>query len=434
MVTEPALEWLAAQRRAFEAFVSEREGERLYGITTAHHRGATTLLSAEARAAYARRIPPTPATFGPPLPERVARGIVAARAAGFLRGGAAVGPELAVAVAQMLERPLPRLAARGHGDPGEIIVLRALFGGLEDAVELQAKEGMVLVNGAPASAAALADGALAGQGRSRVAHEVLALAFEAARAPRAHLDPALAEQWADPYEAAALGELRSLTDGGEGERSGHQAAVAFRDTPRLLGWLRRVQSQAEECAAISLSAPGDNPTFALDPSRVLSSAGYHDPRAAPALNALAAAWADLASLAAVQATRLAEDPEGLSATETEPQVSLLSMTALGWAEEARLAAAPTLISLGGSAPSDTSSPALLAWRLAEEAGTALQAVLATLVVISAHALSGRRPPPALAARVDGVLERFPPGLHAGGYGAGLEAVAADLEREVHPDG
>jgi len=58
-------------------------------------------------------------------------------------------------------------------------------------------------------------------------------------------------------------------------------------------------------------------------------------------------------------------------------------------------------------------------------------VLATVAVISAHALGGRRPPPALAARVEGVLERFPPGLHAGGYGAALEAVVADLEREVH---
>ncbi len=161
-----------------------------------------------------------------------------------------------------------------------------------------------------------------------------------------------------------------------------------------------MQAQAEECAAISLSAPGDNPAFALEPSRVLSNAGYHDPRAAPALNALAAAWADLASLAAVQAARLAEDPDGLSASEAEPEVSLLSMTALGWAEEARLAAAPTLISLGGSAPSDTSSPALLAWRLAEEAGAALQATLAALAVISAHtlAVAGRRVPPALAAR------------------------------------
>ena len=416
--------------------MASSEGERLYGITTAHHSGATRLLSPDARAAYARRIPPTPATFGPALPERVVRGIVAARTAGFVRGGAAVRPELALAVAEMLDRPLPRVAARGHGDPGEIIVLRAVFGGLEDALELQAKEGMALVNGAPASAAVLADGALAGQGRSRVAHEVLALAFEAARAPLAHLDPALGDQWADPHEAAALRRAARALDGGEAERADHQAPVAFRDAPRLLGWLRRVQAQAEECAAISLSAPGDNPAFALEPSRVLSNAGYHDPRAAPALNALAAAWADLASLAAVQAARLAEDPDGLSASEAEPEVSLLSMTALGWAEEARLAAAPTLISLGGSAPSDTSSPALLAWRLAEEAGTALQATLAALAVISAHtlAVAGRRVPPALAARAAGVTRRFPVGTHASAYGAGLEAVAAVLEREVHPDG
>ena len=104
--------------------------------------------------------------LGPPLPERVVRGIVAARVAGFIAGTAAVRPELAGAVAAMLDRPMPSVPARGHGEPGEIGTLRALFGGLEHDVVLEAKEGMALVNGAPTSAAVLADVAL---GRSRPA-------------------------------------------------------------------------------------------------------------------------------------------------------------------------------------------------------------------------------------------------------------------------
>ena len=207
----------------------------------------------------------------------------------------------------------------------------------------------------------------------------------------------------------------------------------------MLGWLHRLQQWAEECATISLAAPGDNPIFAADgaaglPARIISNAGYHDARAAPMLNALAAAWADLASLAAVQATRLAEDPTGLSAHESMPQVTLLSMTALGWAEEARLAAAPTFISLGGSPPSDTSSPALLAWRLAQDAGACLQATLVTLAVLAAHTIiaDGRRPPPALRPLTDTVTDSFPPGLAAGRYGPALEEIAAGLQRRVHP--
>jgi histidine ammonia-lyase len=431
-----ALERIAEQRAAFEVFVAANEGERLYGVTTAHHRGASTLLSPSARVAYARRVPPVPATFGPSLPERLVRGIVAARVAGFIGGGSAVRPELALAVAAMLAGPMPRVPARGHGDPGEIIALGATFAHLEDVVALEAKEGMALVNGAPCAAAALADAALGARGRLAVLEEAFALALEAVRAPHAHLDPVLDASWRDPHETAALRSLRTLLEDGAAERRSHQVAVAFRDAPRLLGWFRRVLQQAEECAAISLSAPGDNPTFAPDDAdasaRLLSNAGYHDPRAAPALNALAASFADLASLAAVQATRLAEDPDGLAAGEDVPYVTLLSMTALGWAEEARVAAAPTLISLGGSAPSDTSSPALLAWRLAEDVATCLHAVLACLDVLTSHTIhaSGRRPPPRLRHRFDEVIAAFPIGSQPRDWGAGLELVARAIERQV----
>ena len=127
---------------------------------------------------------------------------------------------------------------------------------------------MALVNGAPCAAAALADAALGARGRLAVLEEAFALALEAVRAPHAHLDPALDGGWRDPHEAASLGSLRALLEDGATERRSHQVAVAFRDAPRLLGWFRRVLQQAEECAAISLSAPGDNPTFAPEDARV----------------------------------------------------------------------------------------------------------------------------------------------------------------------
>lgn len=438
-LADGAVRRMQASREAFETFVAASADRHLYGITTAHHRGAATLLSEQERVRYARRVPPTPASFGPALPERVVRGIVLARVAGFISGTAAVRPALAAAVAAMLEARMPMVPARGRGESGEIGTLRAVFGGLEDELELEAKEGMALINGAPAAAAALADAALTGRGRLAVAEEVMALAFDAAQAPEAHLDPALQDAWGDPHQSAALTRLRALADTGAAPRSGHQAAVAFRNVPRMLGWLRRLQDWAEECATISLAAPGDNPIFAADgtagrAARIVSNAGYHDARAAPMLNALAAAWADLASLAAVQATRLAESPTGLSAHERVPEVTLLSMTALGWAEEARLAAAPTLISLGGSPPSDASSPALLAWRLAQDAGACLQATLATLAVLAAHTITagGREPPRALRPLADTVTDSFPLGLAAGRYGPALERIASDLQRRVHP--
>ena len=232
-----ALERIAERRAAFDAFVAANEGERLYGVTTAHHRGASTLLSPAARIAYARRVPAVPATFGPSLPERLVRGIVAARLSGFVGGGSAVRPELALAVAAMLAEPMPPVPARGHGDPGEIIALGATFAHLEDVVALEAKEGMALVNGAPCAAAALADAALGARGRLAVLEEAFALALEAVRAPHAHLDPALDGGWRDPHEAASLGSLRALLEDGRDRASipsGRRGVPRRAPTPRLV--------------------------------------------------------------------------------------------------------------------------------------------------------------------------------------------------------
>ena len=220
-----ALERIAERRAAFDAFVAANEGERLYGVTTAHHRGASTLLSPAARVAYARRVPPVPATFGPSLPERLVRGIVAARVAGFIGGGSAVRPELALAVAAMLDGPMPHVPARGHGDPGEIIALGATFAHLEDVVALEAKEGMALVNGAPCAAAALADAALGARGRlvaagggirPRARGRARAACAPRSRARRDLARPARGRVAAEPADAARGWRDRASIPSGRG--------------------------------------------------------------------------------------------------------------------------------------------------------------------------------------------------------------------------
>src|SRR5262245_56471376 len=66
-LSEAALDRVARRREEFLAFVRHNEDRLLYGITTKHHVGAKTLLDAESRAEFARRLPPTPAGFGEPL-------------------------------------------------------------------------------------------------------------------------------------------------------------------------------------------------------------------------------------------------------------------------------------------------------------------------------------------------------------------------------
>ena len=76
-----AAERIAARRREFEAFVEAHNDAHLYGITTRHHYGARTVLSPAEREEYNRRLTPTPASFGPPMPDRLLRGIILARLA-----------------------------------------------------------------------------------------------------------------------------------------------------------------------------------------------------------------------------------------------------------------------------------------------------------------------------------------------------------------
>ena len=71
----------------------------------------------EERREHARKPPrAVAASFGEPLPERVSRGIVLARLANFAGGHAAIAPDLAEAVAALLDGGrLPPVPALGNG-------------------------------------------------------------------------------------------------------------------------------------------------------------------------------------------------------------------------------------------------------------------------------------------------------------------------------
>lgn len=433
-----ALAAIGRRRREFLAFVEAHRDRHLYGVTTRHHTGAKQVLDADARAEYARRLPSTPASIGAGLPERVVRAVVLARLADVLNGTAALRPETALALAAMLDGPMPHVPERGHGEPGNIIALGHLFRSRFDGT-LEIGEGMALVNGAPVAAAVLADAVLAGRGRITAAEDVVALAALACRAPAAHYDPELARAWGDEHQGVTLGRLRAAMAGADGSRLPYQAPVSFRSAPRVLGATRRVLAQAQECARISLSASSNNPIFVGPGARpplgaLLSNGGYHDPLAAPSLDALARAWADLAQLVTAQVSRLLERPDGIVAAEPEAQVALLDMTSSGWAEEARAAAGPSLIGLGPGGQTDTGTSEVLAWRRACDAGAALDAGLAVLAVVAAHTIGhrGETAPPGLAPLADAVLGAFPLGTGPVDFGAGLDRVHRHVADRVFP--
>lgn len=420
---------MTAARTAFMALLDSDEEIVIYGVTTGLGHRASHRLSREERKQQAKRPHLAAKTsFGEPLPERVVRGIVFARLANFVEGHAAITPAIAEAVADLLSRTrLPEVPALGNGCPGEILALSHLFFALETQVELAEKDSLSLVNGSPCATALVADSALAARRRLELALEVFALSAEAIKAPLGHFDQALDPIWEDPQEAAALSRLRALMAGtGTGERRPYQAPVSWRILPRVLGQAGRAVAQAEEVAEISLRAVSDNPVFippdpaAPDPEhpfgRIMSTGGYHNAKAYPAMDALAATWADLALIADRHIDKLMHErvsllPDGLRLGDG--YIGCLAFSSAGFVEQARQVASPSLLPAmesGGYGQNDVPTPVFLAWRKEAEAAEAFEAVLAILAAISSQAFAAtdRAPPPALTGLLAEVRTLFPP--------------------------
>lgn len=423
-ISAAARERMATSRAGFLRLI-EHPDVVVYGVTSGYGQAAGVRFGPEERRRHAARPPwQSAASFGEALPGRVTRTIVLARLANYLDGHAAISPELADAVAAMLDGDaLPGVPAEGNGGAGEILALSALFAPLAARQGLGEKDTLALINGSPCAAALVADAALTARRRLALVDDVFALAFEALQAPLEHLDPALEELWGDPDEAAALRSLRALLDGADGERRAYQAPVSFRILPRMLGRLRRAVREAEAAATTSLRAVTDNPVYIAPDDRhpdgrAIANGGFHNTLAWPAMDALAAAYADLCTLAERHAAKIlhgpvSQLPDQLREGPLDPRyMGCLPMVQVGFAEAARRAAQPTFLpgsESGGFGQNDVAAPGFFAWRAQAEAGRLLEAALAPLAMIASQAfhVTGRAVPPALAPRLEEVRASAP---------------------------
>jgi histidine ammonia-lyase len=447
----PAMDRMTEARAAFMRLLDEDPDVVIYGVTSGYGQRANLRFTPEQRRAHAARPPRAAASaFGAPLPNRVARGIVFARLTNFVEGHSAITPDLARAVAGMLVAgEVPAVAAEGNGGAGEILALSQLFLPVSEQTELREKDALCLINGSPCAAAVLADAALSSRRRIQLATEVFALSAEAFLAPFDHYDDALDGLWGDPEESQALQALRGLLKGGAKDRRPYQAPVSFRIVPRVLGRALRAVAMAEEMAARSLRSITDNPVFLMPDAahplgRALSTGGYHNAAPAPALDGLAASYADLALLAERQAAKILEGrvsglPDQLATGLDDARYfGTTAMVAVGFGEAARHAAQRTFIpgpESGGYAQNDVASNAIPAWNKHEAAATALDACLAILGAISSQALhvTERAASPALAPLLTGIRETLPPVEEVRAMGPRLQALRENFaERALDP--
>jgi histidine ammonia-lyase len=451
-IDEAALRRIAECRASFLKLIESEPAPVIYGVTTAMGELASRRLEREERDRHARIKAFAAATsFGDPLPDRVVRAIVLARLANFLDGHAATTPRIALAVAAMLEGPpMPAVPASGQGGAGEILALYPLFAGLSARFDLEVKERGSLINGSPCAAALVADAALAARRRIALAEKVFALSIEAFRAPLEHYDSALDALWGDPHEAAALGGLRQWF-GAARERRNYQAPVSYRIVPRVLGHAHRALAAAEQAANVSLRSVSDNPVYLPpDPDhplgRCISTGGYHNAMATPALDDLAAIWADLCLLCDRHGSKLLNGKVSLlpdllmrgrhpSDSDGHGSVGYVPMAITGYLEQAKLSAQRTFIpgtESAGAGQDDVATTVFLAWAKEASAGRCLDAALAMLAMLASQALhvTDREPPAALGAFVSSIRAIVAPVEEDRVLGPELQKLAEWFTREV----
>ena len=243
------------------------------------------------------------------LDERVVRGILFARLANFVAGNSKARPDVAERLAALLDGPLPRVPLDGEVGAGEVLPMAHVMSGFRRD-DLEEGEANPLINGSPVSAALAADTALQACHRLDHAEQIFALSVEAFGAPLDAYDGVLDDLWGDEDEASALAALRRQLEGASPDgRPSAAAPASYRVLGRVLGQAHRAVTGAEDAARVSLRSVTDNPVYVPPDEghplgRAFSTGGFHNAMAYPALNALAASWADLTLLAQRHVTAL----------------------------------------------------------------------------------------------------------------------------------
>ena len=415
---------LASARSDFLELIEDPQIS-IYGVNTGYGQRANVRLDRSGRQNQASQPTHYRATsWGDPLPDRVVRGIIFARLANFVDGHAAVSPHVAQAVAAMLSQSTqPYVPMSGQGGAGEILSLSHLFMEMASKSALAEKDMLSLLNGSPAATALIADAALTGRARLNIAIEVLALAAEAFNVPLGHFAVELETYWNNPHDAWALRTLRELIEGPQDQaRRPYQTPVSIRILPRILGQAHLATDAAELIARESLIAITDNPVVIPKHERqtaemVISTGGYHNAQAPAALDALVTAYTNLIVLTGRIAAKLLDAsvsllPQRLGYPEIGSYLGCLPMAIVGYEEEARMLAQPTLLpgsESGGFGQDDVASPIFLAYKKYDRVCELLEQSLASIAPIAVRALnvSNRPVPHKLLALSAMVSESFP---------------------------
>jgi histidine ammonia-lyase len=325
-------------------------GEVVYGVNTGFGVLAQVRIDADKLLQLQRNLLLSHAAgVGEPLPDAAVRGMLLLRANTLARGHSGVRPEVIEALLALLNHNvLPVVPSRGSvGASGDLAPLAhlalpligrgAMRGGPGGApmtteeglrraglapLELQAKEGLALINGTQAMTSLLALAALEARRLVKAADLAGALSADALRGTDCAFDPRIHALRPHPGQQASAANLWRLLQGSairESHRIGDvrvQDPYSIRCMPQVHGAVRDLLADVEAKLAIEINAVTDNPLVveleapAAPPatdagamgagrdrgSAVLSGGNFHGEPMALAADVLAIALAELGAI------------------------------------------------------------------------------------------------------------------------------------------
>src|SRR6266852_1078450 len=284
--------------------------------------------------------------IGPPLSEPEVRAMMLLRANVLALGLSGIRLEVIQLLCEMLNRrvhpvvpekgsvgasgdlaPLAHLALSLIGE-GEAFFQGKRMGSAEalkraklEAVRLEAKEGLALLNGTQAMHAVGGLSIFRAKRLSRVADVVGAMTLEALRDTPAAFDLRLQEARPHPGQKAAAAHLLSLLEKSEIRESHRrndarvQDAYSIRCMPQVHGAIRGALAHCEDVLLIESASATDNPLVFAKSGDVISGGNFHGAPLGLVLDYAAIALTDLMSISERRTDRLInpDKNEGLPA-------------------------------------------------------------------------------------------------------------------------
>jgi histidine ammonia-lyase len=424
-----ARERVSAARRVVEEAVEQ--GRVVYGLTTGFGALSEVVIPPHRiRELQVNLIRSHAAGVGQPLSEAETRAITLLRANVLALGHSGVRPVVIELLIGLLNErihpiipergsvgasgdlaPLSHLALvligegeahyRGERLAGDVALARA---GLTP-VRLEAKEGLALNNGTQVQTGIGALALLAAERAVETAEVAGAMSLEGLRGTPDAFDAAIQRLRPHPGQALTAARLRGLLRDSEIRESHRfddprvQDAYSLRCMPQVHGAARQAFAFVRGVLEIESNSVTDNPLIFPEDGRILSGGNFHGQPIAQALDLLAIACADLASISERRLARLV-DPSlsGLPAFLTpDPGVNsglmLVQIAAASLVAELRLRAQPASVD---SIPTDANkedhvSMGVGAALKARDAVRLLETVLALELLAAAQALEFLRP-------------------------------------------